>query len=183
MNRTTLAIKARLLPMGALALLAGLFQALAPVPAHAAFDLTPYQDTYYVQQPWNLPLASRFSVTTGGATPIYNAWIEHGDQPLRQGSTTGSRTEMHWWTIWGGNEHMWGAYVWIDPGTDNSCIMQIKSGDGGNEAIYVVAKGGNLYNSVGPQIAANMYGRWFWMVTDYNPANQQAHIWINGSLA
>lgn len=162
-------------------MLGGLAQAV-PITASAAFDLVPYQDSYYVQQPWNLPLADRFSVTTG-AVPIYNTWDRAGDAPLRPGSTTGPRTEMHWWTIWTGNEHMWGAYVWVDPGT-NATIMQIKSTDAKTEALFIGAHSdGTIDNAGGGAIAHNMLGHWFWMVTDFNPATTQAHIWINGSLA
>src|SRR5579859_7086481 len=107
--------------------------------------LHPYTDTFTVQHPYNLPESARFSVSPG---PVYNAWILKGDKPLRPGSGTGPRTEMRWGTNWSRPLHAEEADVMVDPGTTNTCIMQVKSDNGGREAIYLVVRNGNLYNSV-----------------------------------
>jgi hypothetical protein len=101
-----------------------------------------YQDSYKVQQPYDLAVADRFSVTAG---PTYSAWILKGDKPFSPGSGTGPRTEMRWGN-WSDVEHMWEADVMVDPGTTGTAIMQVKSNDG-FEPVYVNVKGnGDLYN-------------------------------------
>lgn len=142
--------------------------------------LRQYNDTYSVQHPYNLPESARFSVTAG---PEYNAWIDKGDAPFKQGSPTGPRTEMRWGTNWNETEHQWQGEVLIDPGTNGACIMQVK-GDTGGEAIYInTHDNGNIYNSVSKTpLATGMWGKWFRLNTDYNPANGSVRVWINGSL-
>jgi hypothetical protein len=161
-----------------LALAATAHAAPAARPAAPTAGLTEYTDTYKVQQPYNLPVSARFSVTGG----TYNTWVLQGDKPLSPGSKTGPRTEMRWNTNWTRTEHLWEADVLIDSGTENTCVMQIKSNTNG-EPIYVVAKNGNLYHGSNALVATNMVGRWFHLTTDYNPTSGNAHIWVNGNLA
>jgi hypothetical protein len=132
-----------------------------------------------VQQPYDLPVSARFSVTSG---PTYNAWIVKGDKPLYAGSGTGPRTEMRWGN-WSGIEHMWEADVLIDPGTDGAAIMQVKSNDG-FEPVYVnVKNNGSLYNDSNHTVlASNMWGTWFHMVCAYDPVSGNGRVWINGKL-
>lgn len=142
--------------------------------------LRQYSDTYKVQQPYDLPLSARFSVSAG---PVYNAWIQAGDKPFSAGSTTGPRTEMRWGN-WSGVEHMWEADVLIDTGTAGTAIMQVKSNDG-FEPVYVnVKNNGSLYNDSNRTVlATNMWGVWFHMVCAYDPVSGNGRVWINGRLA
>jgi hypothetical protein len=71
--------------------------------------LRQYTDNYKVQQPYDLAVSDRFSVTAG---PTYNAWIIKGDKPFSAGSGTGPRTEMRWGN-WSGVEHVWEADVLV----------------------------------------------------------------------
>jgi hypothetical protein len=139
--------------------------------------LTQYTDTYKVQQPYNLPVSARFSVTGGE----YSAWILKGDKPFKSGSHTGARTEMRWITDWSSGEHLWQADVEIDPGTTGTCIMQVHV-DGPGEAIYIQTRGGNLYNSVGTLLAKNIVGSWFHLAAAYNPTTHLVQIWVNNAL-
>jgi hypothetical protein len=153
-----------------------------PVAAHAVTTgpttgLTQYHDTYKVQQPYNLPVSARFSVTTA----VYNTWVLKGDKPLSRGSKTGPRTEMRWLTDWTRTEHMWDGDVLVDPGTEGTCIMQIKS-DTNGEPIFVVVKGGNLYHGTNTLVAHNVVGHWFHLTTDFNPATGTGHIWVDHVL-
>jgi hypothetical protein len=142
--------------------------------------LTQYTDTYKVQHPFDLPESARFSVTAG---PEYNAWIFKGDKPFSPGSGTGPRTEMRWLTDWSQTEHQWSADVLIDPGTEGAAIMQVKGATGG-EAIYLnVHNNGNLYNSVTKTpLVTNLWGKWFHVNSDFNPANGTVRVWVNGNL-
>jgi hypothetical protein len=153
-------------------------------PATAASSptsgLRQYTDDYSVQHPYNLQQSDRFSVTSG---PEYNAWIQQGDKPFKQGSGTGPRTEMRWRTNWNETEHQWQGDVLIDSGTNGACIMQVEGSTGG-EAIYInTHDNGNIYNSVtNTPLAKNMWGKWFQLNADFNPANGTLRVWINGAL-
>jgi hypothetical protein len=166
------------------ALVAGLLVVGATAaPAQAASPtsgLTRYTDTYKVQHPYDLPQSDRFSVSSG---PEYNAWILKGDKPFSKGSGTGPRTEMRWATNWSGSEHQWSADVLVDAGTAGACIMQVK-GDTGGEAIYLdVHDDGNLYNSVSKTaLATGLWGTWFHLNADFNPATGTARVWVNEHL-
>jgi hypothetical protein len=160
-----------------LAVAAAAQAASVAAPRAPTAGLTKYSDTYKVQQPYDLPVSARFSVTAG----VYNTWVLKGDKPLSPGSGTGPRTEMRWNTNWTRVEHMWDGDVLVDPGTENTCIMQIKSNTNG-EPIYVVVKGGNLYHGSGNLVAHNVVGHWFHLTTDFNPTTGTGHIWVNGVL-
>ncbi len=149
--------------------------AAPPVPGVHA-----YTDTFVVQHPYNLPESARFSVDPG---PVYNAWILKGDKPLRRGSNTGPRTEMRWGANWSKGLHIWEADVLVDAGTERTAIMQVKSNNGGREAIYAEVIGGNLFNvSGGGLLARSILGRWFHMASAYDPGTGVSRIWINGQL-
>ena len=170
-----------MLSVGAMMLGCPMAQAAESSPqAGPTAGLTQYSDTYYVQHPYDLPESARFSVTSG---PEYNAWIQQGDKPFSQGSGTGPRTEMRWHTNWSGKEHQWQADVLVDAGTDGACIMQVKGATGG-EAIYLNVHGnGAVYNSVSrTPLATNMWGKWFHVNSDFDPATGTVKVWINGSL-
>lgn len=153
-------------------------QSQAAPPASPTSGLTQYTDTYKVQQPYNLPVSARFSVTNGE----YSAWILKGDKPFKKGSTTGARTEMRWNANWSSGEHLWEADVEIDPGTTGTAIMQVHAVTPG-EAIYIQTKNGNLYNSVNTMLAKNIVGSWFHLAAAYNPTNHVVQIWVNDNLA
>jgi hypothetical protein len=140
--------------------------------------LAEYTDTYNVQHPYDLSASDRFSVTG----EVYNTWILQGDKAHSPSSATGPRTEMRWASNWSGGEHLWEADVLIDPGTEHTCIMQVKSNTAG-EAIYInVRYGGNLYNGTHTLLATAMWGKWFHLASAYNPTTGRAGVWINNTL-
>lgn len=149
----------------------------AAAPKSPTAGLTQYKDTYNVQQPYNLPESARFSVVNG----VYSAWILKGDKPLSKGSKTGPRTEMRWAANWKSGEHMLDADVMVDPGTEGTAIMQVKSNDKG-EPIYLVVQHGDLYHGTGTKIATGVVGHWFHLTVDYNPSSGVAHVWVNNQL-
>jgi len=152
-----------------------------PVEAAPTDGLHQYTDTYNVQHPYNLPLSARFSITAG---PTYNLFILKGDKGFTPTTGTGPRTEMRWNTNWTVKEHMWEADVMIDSGSQGSAIMQVHATACACEPIYVqVIPGGNLRNDNSSTVAANaMWGKWFHMISAYDPTTGNARVWINGSL-
>jgi hypothetical protein len=178
MRRPVIALAAAMATAAVIALAATAHAATtAATPKAPTAGLTKYKDTYNVQQPYNLPESARFSVTKG----VYNAWILKGDKPLSKGSHTGPRTEMRWAANWKSGEHMFDADVLVDPGTDGTAIMQVKSNTKG-EPIYLVVQHGDLYHGTGTKIASGVIGHWFHLTVDYNPSNGQAHVWLNNQL-
>ena len=152
--------------------------ALAAPQADPTAGLKQYSDDFSVQKPYNLAQSARFSTSAG---PVYNAWIQKGDKAFKEGSPTGPRTEMRWHKTWSQTEHQFSADVLVDSGTDGACIMQVKGSTGG-EAIYLnVHSNGNLYNSVVDKpIATGLWGKWFHLNADFNPANGSLRVWVDG---
>ena len=145
--------------------------------------LVQYTDTFAVQKPYDLNISDRFTASDVGGVLQYNCQVHSGDKPLYITSGTQPRTEMRWNTNWNGTERMWQADVLVDAGTDNqTAIMQVKSNNGGNEAIYLTVNGGNLYDSYGSSpIATNIIGKWMNIICAYNPSTGLARVWINGT--
>jgi hypothetical protein len=150
-----------------------------PAPSNPTAGLHEYHDTFKVQHPYDLQTADRFSESNG----VYTCWVHKGDKPLRQGSGTGARTEMRWLSNWTRTEHAWEADVMFEPGTERTCIMQVKSNTG-REAIYLQVEHDNLYNDNNHRVVllANAAGKWFHVVSDFNPSTDVGRIWINGEL-
>jgi hypothetical protein len=149
----------------------------ATTPKSPTAGLTKYKDDFNVQHPYNLPQSARFS-SSGG---VYSCWILKGDKPLYKGSRTGPRTEMRWQANWRSGEHMFDADVLVDPGTEGTAIMQVKSNTKG-EPIYLVVQHGDLYHGTGTRIATGVVGHWFHLTVDYNPSAGVAHVWLNNQL-
>jgi hypothetical protein len=139
---------------------------------------TEYPDTFDVQHPYNLTQADRYSFQDG----IYSTWVHNTDLPFKDGSGTGPRTEMRWSQSWTAGERMWEADVMVDPPTTHSAIMQVKSNDGGREAIYLQIDDGHLQNSVGPVIAKDVVGHWFHLNVAYNATTRVGRVWMNNCL-
>ncbi|HEV2377309.1 MAG TPA: hypothetical protein VGS19_34740, partial [Streptosporangiaceae bacterium] len=97
--------------------------------------------------------------------------------------STGPRTEMRWESNWTSGDHLWEADVKIRPGTQGTCIMQVKTNAGG-EAMYLETHNhGNLYNSVDTPVAANLWGVWFHLDVSFDPTTHIGRVWVNNHLA
>ncbi len=157
------------------ALLAG----ASPNTPNPTAGLHEYTDTYKIQQPYDLKPSDRFQESNG----VYTCWIEKGDKAFKEGSRTGPRTEMRWSSNWTKTEHMWEADVMVEPGTDHTCIMQIKSNTGG-EPIYLQVQHNNLYNDNNLKVVLlkDAVGKWFHVLAAYNPSTGDGRVWINGEL-
>jgi hypothetical protein len=147
--------------------------------ANPTAGLHEYKDTYKIQQPYDLKVSDRFLEANGE----YICWVNKTDKPLRQGSGTGARTEMRWNKDWTKTEHMWEGDVMFEPGTERTCIMQIKSNTGG-EPIYLQVQNNNVYNdnNLKTVLLADAAGKWFHVVAAYNPTAGVGRVWINGEL-
>ena len=97
------------------------------------------------------------------------------------------RVEMRWpdWPDQNA-ENMIAADVMYEPGTDGTCIMQIKTntGSAGHESIYLnVHDNGNLYHGVNKTvIVANGAGTWHNIKAAYDPRSGLARVWIDDVL-
>ncbi len=167
----------------AYAICIALFTLARPVQAAPTDGLVQYTDTFALQKPYDLNISDRFTASDVNGVLQYNCQVHSGDKALYITSTTNPRTEMRWNTNWNGTERMWQADVLVDAGTDNqTAIMQVKSNNGGNEAIYLTVNGGNLYDSYGSSpIASNIIGKWMNIICAYNPSTGLARVWINGT--
>ncbi len=141
-------------------------------------------DSYTVQKPWNLQESDRFSVSNG----VYTCWVFGTDQPFKQGSGTGPRTEMRWqtWT----NQTTANQLAFdemFSTGTSHTCVHQIKSddkGDGsGGEALYLqVNEAGTLRNGTGTDFVSGIGGTWYHINSIYDPVKGTSELYYNGSL-
>jgi hypothetical protein len=152
----------------------------AATPPDPTAGLTQYTDTYKIQSPYNLPPSARFSVADG----VYTAFILKGDKGFTKGTKTAARTEMRWAANWKSGEHLWEADVNVDPGTAGTCIMQVKSDNGGDEPVYVMVRNnGNLYNSEDSTVlATHVWGEWIHLTVSYDPGSHTGHVWVNNNL-
>jgi hypothetical protein len=97
------------------------------------------------------------------------------------------RVEMRW-PDWDDQraENMISADVMYEPGTDGTCLMQIKTntGSAGHESIYLnVHDNGNLYHGVNNKvIIGNGFGKWYNIKAAYNPVTGSARVWVNDVL-
>jgi hypothetical protein len=88
------------------------------------------------------------------------------------------------WNTWANQtlEHLFEAEVMYDPGTNHTCIMQIKSNEDG-EPIYIqVHTNGDLRNSVSTPFLRDYAGKWFNLKAAFNPATGLGRAWINDTL-
>ena len=138
-----------------------------------------YNDNFKVQHPYDLKEADRFSQDQ----QVYTCWVNKTDKAFKEGSTTGARTEMRWAKNWTKDEHMWEGDIMFEPGTEHTCLMQIKSNTGG-EAVYLQIENGDVYNDSDHKhvLLTDAAGKWFHVLSAYNPTAATARIWINGEL-
>ena len=166
----------------ALRALLGLGLALTWARAQAPTDgFGIYNDSFYVQKPWDKPLEERYEFKDG----VHTMWTYSDDKPLAQGNGSDGRTEMRWntWTDQK-TEHLWTGDVMIDSGSNQTCIFQVKSNTTG-EAIYLqVFSPGEVHwgSQGGTTLISGCYGKWFNLKCAYNPSTGLARVWINDVL-
>lgn len=136
---------------------------------------------FYVQKPYDLQLSDRYQFQDG----VHTLWTRSDDKAFQQGNTTDGRTEMRWDNFNDqGVDHMFDADVMVEAGSNQTCIMQVKSNTSG-EAVYmqVFSPGEVRWGSQsGSVMIANAYGTWFNLKAAYNPKTRQARVWINNVL-
>lgn len=154
---------------------AGLLFSMIPLFAQSPIDYTWAEmnwstNSYYVQNRTNAPMDQRFWIEDS----IYTCQVFAGEE----------RVEMRWNTwVYQDREHLWEADVMFEPGTQKTCIMQIKSNEDG-EPIYIqVTSNGNVRNDGdGTDIAKNMAGKWFNLKTAFDPVTGIGRAWIDDRL-
>jgi hypothetical protein len=74
---------------------------------------------------------------------------------------------------------MFEADVMYEPGTNRTCIMQVKSNTAG-EAVYMqVHTDGDLRHSTGTPFLRGYWGRWFNLKVSYHPGTKVGRVWID----
>jgi hypothetical protein len=141
--------------------------------ASAATDPTagakPYSDNYKLQNRTNRPDSQVFT-TSGGQ---YNINVRAGEQ----------RVELAWGRWASQTDHLMSEDILIDKGSQRTAITQVKNNALG-EPIYlqIYDANGDLRNDGGGTVAKGMYGKWFHVVAEYNPATGIGHLYIDGNL-
>ena len=159
---STIAVVAVAVPLGF-----AVGNASAATDPHAGF--TQYTDHFKLQNRTHRSQSQVFSTTNG----VININVHSGEQ----------RVEMAWSRWPNQKDHLWSGDILIDRGSQRTAIMQVKNNALG-EPIYIQIydANGDLRNDGGGTIARNMYGRWFHLDAEYNPATGVGHVWIDGNL-
>jgi hypothetical protein len=139
----------------------------------------PYADTFHVQKPYDLPVESRYSFVDG----VHTCFILPRDKPFKEDTDTGPRTEMRW-EDWKNQsiEHMFEADVMYEPGTNRTCIMQVKSNSSGEPLYMQVHTDGDLRNSTGTPFLRAYAGKWFNLKVAYHPGTRAGRVWIDDQV-
>jgi hypothetical protein len=136
---------------------------LGPGPWH---EIHP---SFTVQNRTSAPLNQRYTNVNGLITTTVFA----GEQ----------RVELRWAT-WP-NQNTYNQFecdAMFDSGTQHTAIHQIKSNTAG-EPIYIqVAAPGQIRNDNGSVLMSGMANTWFHVNSFFNPSNNDARLYINGSL-
>lgn len=161
----------------ALRVLSGLGLALSWVRAQSPTDgFSLYNDTFYVQKPWDKQLEERYTFKDG----IHTTWTYEDDKPLAQGNGSDGRTELRWNT-WADQliEHMWTGDVMIDSGSNQTYIFQVKSNTSGEPIYLQVFRPGEVHwgSKSAPTLIADAYGKWFNLKAAYDPMSRLPRVW------
>jgi hypothetical protein len=121
---------------------------------------------FTLHYPWNLEPEDRYRYE--GVYDTHTTWIYSTDESIGPNNPTKPRSEMRWGTYFTG-QHMWDADVFIPPGADDTCIMQILRDlrpEGAPATDLMIrmfnADGGTLRrHSDNALIAKDLYNRWF----------------------
>ena len=158
-------------------------------PLTVGWTLTPFM--YKVQKPHNLPLEARytFDAATGTHTMFVNSNDASHEPPP---NSTDPRTEMRWLTEYGSSgQHMFDADVFIVPGTNRSCIMQVFGAAGSATTIMLTAwSDGSIRRYFGQgtaapggaPIVANAFGRWWNLKLLHDAGAGQIRIYADDKL-
>jgi hypothetical protein len=154
---------------------------------------TEYQDSFYVQRPYNIPINTRFSITGG----IYNFWVFPNDFPhspdaggrnprteARYGGTADKAT--------GGNfqsgMRMFTADMRIERNAVSSAIMQIHATDPAVPIGVRIMPSGDMVNNgtltvvKGSTVPGGLIDNWFNYKASLDTATMQVKIYVNNCL-
>jgi hypothetical protein len=147
----------------------------ADCPGDPTAGWTKYSDTFHIERPFDLPIASRFSIADG----IYTFWVKATDNPHVVGSTTAPRTEARWSNFTNSRMHMWEADVMFETPLDHTTIMQVHTTAAGAGPVYLRVDNGAIHPLNGPNFVTGLDDKWFNMKVAFDPVTLSTTIWIN----
>ena len=157
-------------------------------PLTVGWKLTPF--TFKVQRPHNLPLESRYSFDP--ATNTHTMFVNSNDASHEPPpNSTDPRTEMRWTTEYGSGAHMFDADVFIAPGTNRSCIMQMFGAAGSATTIMFTAwQDGSIRRYFGQgtaapggaPIVANAFNRWWNLKVIHDTGAKQIRVYADDKM-
>jgi hypothetical protein len=164
---------------------------------------TEYQDSFYIERPYNVPINARFSIIGG----IYNFKVFPPDRPHspiamgrnpRTEATYGGTHDKANVSGAGGlygrvgyfttGQRMYSADMLIEPNAVGSAIMQIHTTSAGGGPIGLRINGGNMVNNgsltvvQGSTVPGGLVGKWFNFKASFDTATRQVKIYINNCL-
>lgn len=145
----------------------------------------PERLSYRLQKPYNIPIEERYSARDG----TYHFWVFSDDKPLRPGNRTKPRTEMRFPDYTHGAEE-YEADLLVPRGTAGVCVMQIHTADDLSPRygattfmVFVEASdGGSLHFYSGPELARNIYGRWFHLNVIHDLGTDTVSMYLDNRL-
>jgi hypothetical protein len=154
---------------------------------------TEYQDSFYVQRPYNIPINTRFSITGG----IYNFWVFPNDFPhspdaggrnprteARYGGTADKATGTNFTS----GMRMFSADFRIEKNAVGSAIFQIHATDPAVPIGLRIMADGNMVNNgtltvvQGSSVPGGLVDNWFNYKASLDTATMQVKIYINNCL-
>ena len=154
---------------------------------------TEYEDSFYVQRPYNIPINTRFSITGG----IYNFWVFPNDFPhAPDAGGRNPRTEARYGgtadKATGGNfqsgARLYSVDMLIEKNAVSSAIMQIHATDPAVPIGVRVMPSGDMVNNgtltvvKGSTVAGGLVDNWFNYKASLDTATMQVKIYVNNCL-
>jgi hypothetical protein len=154
---------------------------------------TPFQDSFYVQRPYNKPINTRFSIVNG----VYNFWVFPNDFPhAPDAGGRNPRTEARYGgtadKATGGNfssgMRMYSADMLIEKNAVSSAIMQIHATDPAVPIGVRIMPNGNMVNNgtltvvQGSSVPGGLIDRWFNYKASLDTTTMQVKIYVNNCL-
>jgi len=148
-------------------------------PGDPSAGWTEYKDTFHVERPYNVPIASRFKIEDG----IYTFWVFPNDKP--HSTTTHAlnpRTEARWSQNFTTGIRMWSADAYWERNVNHSVVMQVHTTTTGIGPVYLHVEGEDLPPVDGADVPGGLMDRWINMKVIINAATTASQIYINNCL-
>ena len=149
-------------------------------PGDPTEGYTEYKDTFKIERPYDLPVASRFSIDGG----IYNFWVMQGDKRHNPNSTARNpRTEARFSQNFRTGTRMFSADIYWDKSVaKGTVVMQVHTTTTGIGPVYMVANGNNVSPISAARVPGGLFDRWINLKVSINAQNTASQYWVNNCL-